>query len=42
MRSVLNLATFAIVMLCFVAFVTKLRPVSIIAAPPPSEQARVQ
>jgi len=42
MRSALSLTTFAIGVLCFVAFVTKLRPVAIVAAPPPSEQARVQ
>jgi hypothetical protein len=42
MRSVLNLATLAIVVLCFVVFVTKVRPVSIIAAPSPSELVRVQ
>jgi hypothetical protein len=42
MRSVLSVATFAIGLLCFVAFVTKVRPVSIIAAPSPSEQVRVQ
>jgi hypothetical protein len=42
MRSVLSLATFAIGVLCFVAFVTKVRPVPIIAAPSPSEQVRVQ
>jgi hypothetical protein len=37
MRSVLSLATFAIGMLCFAVFVTKVRPVSVIAAPSPSE-----
>jgi hypothetical protein len=42
MRSVLSLATFAIWVLCFVAFVTKVRPVPIIATPSPSEQVRVQ
>jgi hypothetical protein len=42
MRSVLSLATFAIGVLCFVAFLTKVRPVSIIAAPSPSEQMPVQ
>jgi hypothetical protein len=42
MRSVLSLATFAIGVLCFVTFVTKVKPVSIIAAPSPSEQVRVQ
>jgi hypothetical protein len=42
MRSVLSLAMFAIGVLCFVAFVTEVRPVSIIAAPSPSEQVRVQ
>jgi hypothetical protein len=34
MRNVLSLATFAIGVLCFVAFLTKVRP----AAPPSSEQ----
>jgi hypothetical protein len=42
MRSVFSLATFAIGVLFFVAFLTKVRPVSIIAAPSPSEQVRVQ
>jgi hypothetical protein len=42
MRSVFSLATFAIVMACFVAFVTKVRPVPIIATTSPSEQMRVQ
>jgi len=42
MRSVLSLATFAIGLLCFVTFVTKVRPVSIGAVPAPSEQVRVQ
>jgi hypothetical protein len=42
MRSVLSLATFAVGVLCFVAFVTKVRPVSIIAAPSPIEQSRAQ
>jgi hypothetical protein len=42
MRSVLSLAMFAIVVLCFVAFVTEVRPVSIVAAPSSGEQARVQ
>jgi len=42
MRSLLSLATFAIGALCFVAFLTKVRPASIIAAPSPSEQVRVQ
>jgi hypothetical protein len=41
MRSVLSLATFAIGVLCFVTFVTKVRPVSVIAASSPS-QVRVQ
>jgi hypothetical protein len=38
MRSVLSLATFAIGALCFAAFVTKVRPVPIVATPSPSEQ----
>jgi hypothetical protein len=38
MRSVLSLATFAIGVLCFVAFLTKVRPVSITAAPSSSVQ----
>jgi hypothetical protein len=38
MRSVLSLAIFAIAMLCFVAFVTNVRPVSITAPPSSSEQ----
>jgi hypothetical protein len=42
MRSVLSLVTFAIGVLCFVTFVTNVRPVSIIAAPSPSELVRVQ
>jgi hypothetical protein len=42
MRSILSGATFAIGVLCFVAFVTKIRPSPIIAAPSPSEQVRVQ
>jgi hypothetical protein len=42
MRNVLSLATCAIWVLCFVAFVTKVRPVSIIATPSPSEQVRAQ
>ena len=42
MRSVLSLTTFAIGVLCFVAFVTKVRLVSVIAAPSPFEQVRVQ
>jgi hypothetical protein len=42
MRSVLSLTTFAVGVPCFVAFVTKVRPVSTIAAPSPSEQVRVQ
>ena len=42
MRSVLSLATFAIGVLCFVAFVTKVRPAPIIVAPSPSEQVRAQ
>jgi hypothetical protein len=39
MRGILGLATFAIGALCW--FVTKVRPVPIIAAPAPSEQVRV-
>jgi hypothetical protein len=39
MRSILGLATFAIGALCW--FVTKVRPVPIIAAPAPSDQVRV-
>ncbi|WP_283806043.1 MULTISPECIES: hypothetical protein [unclassified Bradyrhizobium] len=42
MRSVLSLATFAIVVLCFVAFVSKVRPVPIIAAPSLIEQTQAQ
>ena len=42
MRSVLSLATLAIGVLCFVAFVTKVRPVPIITTPSASEQVRVQ
>jgi hypothetical protein len=42
MRSVLTLATFAIGALCFVAFVSKVRPVRITATPSPIEQARAQ
>ena len=42
MRSALSLATFAIGVLCFAAFVTKVRLVPIIATPSPSEQVRVQ
>jgi hypothetical protein len=42
MRSLLSLATFAIGALCFAAFLTKVRPDSIIVAPSPSEQVRVQ
>jgi hypothetical protein len=42
MRSALSLATFTIGVLCFVAFLTKLRPVSIIAAPSSSAQVRAQ
>jgi hypothetical protein len=38
MRSVLSLATLAIGMLCFVVFVTKVKPVVIIGAPAPSVQ----
>jgi hypothetical protein len=37
MRSVLSLATFAIGVLCFVAFLTNVRPVSITSAPSLSE-----
>jgi hypothetical protein len=42
MRNVLSLATFTIGVLCFAAFLTKVRPVPIIAAPSPSEQVRAQ
>jgi hypothetical protein len=42
MRSALSLATFTIGVLRFVAFPTKIRPVSVIAAPSSSEQVRVQ
>jgi hypothetical protein len=42
MRSVWSLATFAIGALCFVTFVTKVKPVSIVAAPFLSEQVQVQ
>jgi hypothetical protein len=42
MRSVLSLATFGIGVLCFVAFVSKVRPVPIIATPSLIEQARAQ
>jgi hypothetical protein len=42
MRSILSGATFAIGVLCFVAFVTKVRPAPMIAAFSPSEQVRVQ
>ena len=38
MRSVLSLATFAIGVLCLVAFLTKVRPVSTTAARLSSEQ----
>jgi hypothetical protein len=38
MRSVLSLATFAIGVLCFVAFLTKVRLASISAPPSSSEQ----
>jgi hypothetical protein len=38
MRSVLSVATFAIGVLCFVALLTKVRPVSITVAPSSSEQ----
>jgi hypothetical protein len=41
MRSLFSLATFAIGALCFVAFLTKVRPASIIVAPSPSEQVRL-
>ena len=37
MRSVLSLATFAIGALCFVVFVTKVKPVFLIEAGAPSE-----
>ena len=42
MRSALSPATFTIPVLCLVAFLTKIRPVSIIAAPSSSEPVRVQ
>jgi hypothetical protein len=42
MKSVLSLAMFAAWALCFVAFVTKVRPAPIIATPSLSEQVRVQ
>jgi catalase len=42
MKSVLSLAMFAAWALCFVAFVTKVRPAPVIATPSPSEQVRVQ
>jgi hypothetical protein len=38
MWGVLSLATFAVGVLCFVAFLTKVRPVSITAPPSSSEQ----
>ena len=38
MRNVLSLATFTIGVLCFVAFLTKVTPVSVTAAPSSSEQ----
>ena len=38
MRNVLSLATFTIGVLCFVAFLTKVRSVSVTAAPSSSEQ----
>ena len=38
MRNVLSLATFTIGMLCFVAFLTNVKPVSVTAAPSSSEQ----
>ena len=42
MRSIMSEATFAIKVMCFVAFVTKVTPVPIIAARSPSEPVRVQ
>jgi catalase len=42
MKSVLSLAMFAAWALCFVAFVTKVRPAPIIATPSLSEQVRVR
>ena len=42
MRSLLSLATFAIGVLCFVSFVSKVRPDPIIATPPLIEQTRTQ
>jgi hypothetical protein len=42
MRSLLSLATFTIGALCFLAFLTKVRPASISKASSPSEQVRVQ
>jgi hypothetical protein len=42
MRSVLSLATFAIGVLCFVVFLAKVKPVSIVSARPPSQQMQVQ
>jgi hypothetical protein len=38
MRSVLTLATFAVGLLCFALFLTKVKPVLLIGAPAPSEQ----
>jgi hypothetical protein len=40
MRSLLSLATFAIGALCFVVFVTKVRPVFIIATAPSEQMER--
>jgi hypothetical protein len=42
MKSVLSLAMFAAWALCFVAFVTKVRPAPVIATPSQSEQVRIQ
>jgi hypothetical protein len=42
MRSVLSLTTFALWVLCFVVFLTKVRPAPIIAMRSPSEQVQVQ
>jgi hypothetical protein len=43
MRSVLSLATFALWVLCLVAFLTKVRPIPTIATSSPAEQVmRVQ
>jgi hypothetical protein len=42
MRSVLSLTMFAIWALCFVVFMTKLRPISINAMPSPIEQVEIR